>query len=45
MTQLVKMAVAKPDDLNSIHGTHMWKERNTSLKLSSELYMHAKVNM
>lgn len=41
MAQLVKMAVVKADDLNSIHGTHMWKEKTRS----SDLYMHAKVNM
>jgi hypothetical protein len=39
MAQLVKMVIAKVDDLNSVHGIYMWKERTRSLKLSSDLYM------
>ena len=37
-----KDLTTKPDNLSSISGTHIWKERTVSDKLSFDLYVHTK---
>lgn len=41
IAQWVKVLAVEPDDLSSIPGTHMVKERSSSPKLSSDLHTGA----
>ena len=44
MAQKVKVLAGKPDNLSLMPGTHVMKEENNSLNLSSDLYVNTKLS-